>query len=286
MRLFQQAFFIIVLLLFLSVIPSIIEVNPTNNSVEWNVERIPSIYSQFIKEIAHGSLGTYTTGLNERQISDDIVNNFTNSLLILIVGVHLAIFLSIIFGLFIQRFRFTRVFTMIFNLFSMIPDFILVIFSMILAVQIYKVTGIRLISLRPDAGMLNIWFPMILVAIAPTLYLFKLITVKYFQISGEDYIRTAVAKGMPIHYINLHHIYKNIEPFLLAELTKTISLAVGNMFIIEYLLNVPGITVFIFTSFEFQPITIGLFSILLIAFVVYVLVRLTLFIFKRGMIHE
>lgn len=286
MRIFQQAFFIILLLLFLSAIPSVIEINPINNSVVWNLDRLPSIFSQFFKEIANGSLGTYTVGLNERQISDDIVNNFTNSLLILFVGVHLAIILSIIFGIFINRYRFTRIFNITFNIFSMIPDFIMIIFSMILAVQIYKATGIRIISLRPDAGMLNIWFPMILVAIAPTLYLFKLVTVKYFQISGEDYIRTAVAKGMPINYINLHHIYKNVEPFIKAELTKTISLAVGNMFIIEYLLNVPGITVFIFTSFEFQPITIGLFSIMLIALVVYIFVRLVLFIFKRGIIHE
>jgi peptide/nickel transport system permease protein len=286
MRILQQAIFIIVLLLILSVIPSVIEVNPTSSSVEWKFEKIPSVYSQFMKEIANGSLGTYTVGLNERQISDDIVNNFTNSLLILMVGVNIAIILSIIFGIFMNRFRFTRIFTAIFNMFSMIPDFILIIFSMILAVQIYKATGIRLISLRPDAGMLNIWFPMILVSIAPTLYLFKLITVKYYQVSGEDYIRTAVAKGMPIDYINLHHAYKNIEPFLLAELTKTISLAVGNLFIIEYLLNVPGITIFIFTSFEFQPITIGLFSMMLIALVVYVTVRLIFFIFKRGMIHE
>lgn len=285
-RVIQQVIFIFILILFLAALPSIIGMNSVERTLTWDFSKLSQVYGDFFKEISQGSLGTYQLGYQERQISEDIGDNFRTSLLIMLVGVHLAVFISLIFGIFISRFKLTRVVNMVFNLLAAIPDFIIIILSLIVAVKIYRMTGIRIISLRPDAGALNIWFPMLLVGIAPTLYLFKLIAVKYYQISGEDYIRTAVAKGMNLNYINFQHIFKNIEPFILAELTKVVSLAVGNMFIIEYLLNVSGITKFIFLSNEIQPISIGLFSMLLISFITYFSVRFVLYFFKRGFLYE
>lgn len=285
-RVIQQSIFIFVLILFLAALPTVIGVNPDEKTLTWNFSKLPQVYGDFIKEISQGSLGTYQLGYQERQISEDIGNNFKTSLLIMLVGVNVGVILSLLFGIFISRFRITRFVNTLLNLFATIPDFIIIILSLILAVKIYKMTGIRMISLRPDAGALNIWFPMVLVGIAPTLYLFKLIAVKYYQISGEDYIRTAVAKGMRLNYINFQHVFKNIEPFIIAELTKVVSLATGNMFIIEYLLNVSGITKFIFLSTEIQPISIGLFSMLLISLITYFSVRLVLYLFKRGFLYE
>ncbi len=286
LRILQKIIFVFVLILILAALPTIIEVNPIEKSLTWNFEMLPKVFGDFIKEIGSGSLGTYQVGSQERLIAEDIGSNFATSLVIMLAGVNIAVILSLIFGLFISRFRLTRIVNLLLNLLAAIPDFIIIIISIIGAVKIYQTTGIRIISLRPDAGPLNIWFPMMLVAMAPTLYLFKLIAVKYYQISGEDYIRTSVAKGLRLNYINFQHIYKNIEPFILAELTKVISLSIGNMFIIEYLLNVSGITKFIFLSAEFQPITIGLYAMLLISFIVYFSVKIGLYLFKRGFIYE
>jgi peptide/nickel transport system permease protein len=286
MRILQQVAFIIVLIIFLSAVPSVIGVNSEDKSISWNISNFAQVYVDFIEEISKGSLGTYTLGFQERQIADDLGNNFITSFIVLFVGVNVAVIFSLIFGIFISRFKLTRIINMLLNTLAAIPDFIIIIFSLVLAVNIYKSTGIRLLSLRPDAGLQNIWFPMILVGIAPTLYLFKLVAVKYYQISGEDYIRTAVAKGMRLNYINLQHVFKNIDPFIQAELTKVVSLAIGNMFIVEYLLNVPGITKFIFQSHQVQPIIIGLFSMLIISLMVYFSARALLYLLKRGFIYE
>lgn len=285
-RIIQQVFFIFVLILFLAALPTVVEINPADKNLSWKWSLLPTIYSDFIKEIGSGSLGSYQLGSQQREIADDIGGNFTTSLIIMLVGVNLGVVVSLLFGLFISRFRLTRLFNLILDGLAAIPDFIIIILSLLLAVKIYQITGIRIISFRTDAGALNIWFPMILVSITPTLYLFKIIAVKYYQISGEDYIRTAVAKGLRLNYINFQHVYKNIEPFILAELTKVVSLAIGNMFIVEYLLNVSGITKFIFQSKEIQPIAIGLFSMLIISLVVFLSVRIVLYLFKRGFIYE
>jgi peptide/nickel transport system permease protein len=286
LRILQQAIFIFVLILFLAAIPSVIGVNSAEKTLTWDFSRLFQVYGDFIMELISGSLGTYKLGLQERDIYTDIAGKFKTSLIIMLVGVNTGVILSIIFGIFISRFKLTKLVNVIMNILAGIPDFIIILLSLLLAVKIYKNTGIRIISLRPDAGAINIWFPTLLVGISPTLYLFKLIAVKYYQISGEDYIRTAVAKGMGIDYINFHHVYKNIEPFIVAELTKVVSLAIGNMFIIEYLLNVPGITKFIFLNHDIQPIAIGLFSMLLISLIVYLSVRVLLFLFRRGLLYE
>lgn len=286
MRILQQVFFIFIFILFFAALPTISGVNPVEKTLSWNYENLPHIYEIFIKEIKSGSLGTYQVGNQRREISQDIGGNFTTSLWIMLVGVNLGVIVSLIFSIFVSRFRMVRLVNFLLNILAVIPDFVIIIFSLLLAIKFYQVTGIRVISLRLDSGALNIWFPMILVGLAPTLYLFKLMAVKYYQICGEDYIRTAVAKGMRVNYINFQHVYKNLEPFIIAELTKIISLSIGNLFIIEYLLNVIGITRFIFLSSEVQPIAVGLFSMLLISFVVYFSVRLLLYLFKRGFIHE
>lgn len=286
LRSIQQIIVVFILILFLASLPLMIQVNPVEKSLDWNFQVLPKIYGNFLSEITSGSLGTYQLGAQIRDISDDIGRYFFTSLKIMLIGVNVGIIFSLIFGIFISRFRLTKVFNVFLNILSAIPDFILIVFALIFAVKIYKHTGIRIISLRPEAGPLNTWFPTILVGLAPTLYLFKLVAVKYYQTSGEDFVRTAVAKGMKLNYINFQHVYKNVEPFIVAELTKVISLAIGNLFIIEYLLNVPGITKFIFQSGSFQPIAIGLYSMLFISIIVYISVRLLLYLFKRGFIYE
>ncbi|MEW9109423.1 MAG: ABC transporter permease subunit [Cytobacillus gottheilii] len=285
-RVVQQIIIILLLIIFLASLPMMIMVDPDSQSIKLDVQQLPEVYGQFFTNLMEGSLGTYQLGYQERSIAQDISDNFFTSLSIMLIGVNAAIVTSIVFGIFISRFKITRVFGVILNILATIPDFIIILLSMILAVNFYKMTGIRIISMRPEAGALNLWFPIILAGFAPTVYLFKLIAVKYYQTGGEDYIRTAVAKGMKLNYINFQHVFKNIEPFIAAELIKVISLGIGNLFIIEYILNVPGITKFIFQSAEIQPIAVGLICMLIISLLVFLSVKLVFFLFKRGFIYE
>jgi peptide/nickel transport system permease protein len=285
-RFFQQLAIIIILIIILAALPLIISIGPERDGLVWNFAQLPEIFRHFFSQILSGSLGTYQLGMQERDIAQDIGDNFLTSLKVMVISGNAAVILSIIFGVFISRYRAAKVFNFFLNVLSAIPDFILIIFSLVIAVSFYKWTGIRIVSLRPDAGALNLWFPTLLVSIAPTLYLFKIVSVKYYQTGGEDYIRTAVAKGMGINYINFQHVYKNIEPFIKAETVKMISLSAGNLFIVEYIMNVSGITKFIFQSTDVQPVIIGLFSMLVISAIVYGSIRLVLYLFKRGFIYE
>ncbi|GED25919.1 hypothetical protein BAG01nite_20210 [Brevibacillus agri] len=242
-----------------------------------------------IQQIASGSLGTYYLGENERSIAEDIVPFAMNTFKLLFASVSIAVVASLVFGLFLQRFRAVRQLQKVLNLVATIPDFILIFMSILAAVAFYKLTNIRIITLSPTSDSANDWFPMTLLAIGPTIFLMKVVSLKYAQIGGEDYIKTALAKGMGIWHVLTHHVYKNIKPFLVADLKKTIAITVANLFIVEYLLNVVGLTRFIFSKdggYQFNAAVMGLLGIILLSILVYVLIRAVLYLFERVVVYK
>ncbi|MBY0085904.1 ABC transporter permease subunit [Brevibacillus sp. M2.1A] len=242
-----------------------------------------------IQQIAEGSLGTYYSGQTERSIAEDILPFAISSFELLFASVSVAVLASIIFGLLLQRFQIVRQFQKVLNLLATIPDFILIVVSIVGAVGFYKMTNIRIITLSPVSDSESTWFPITLLSIGPTIFLMKVVSLKYAQIGGEDYIKTALAKGMGIWHVLIHHVYKNIKPFLIADLKKTIAISVANLFIVEYLLNVVGLTRFIFSKdggYEFNAAVMGLLGIILLSILVYVLIRLILYVIERAVVYK
>ncbi|MDN9008694.1 ABC transporter permease subunit [Brevibacillus laterosporus] len=240
-----------------------------------------------IHDVSQGTLGQYISGFNTRSISEDILPFAKQSFILLLSSLLVAIIVSILFGLFLHRWRVITWIKKMLDFISIIPDFILILFCLFLTVTIYKTTGVRLLTISPLSNDLSrIWFPILILSIGPMLYLVKLVDLTYKQVGGEDYIRTAVAKGFGGFHVQLHHMYKNIKPFFIADLKKAISISVTNLFIVEYLLNVSGITRFIFGAYQFNIVVIGLCTLLLITGLVYAMIRLLLYLFERGFIYE
>ncbi|MDH4617730.1 ABC transporter permease subunit [Brevibacillus sp. AY1] len=252
-------------------------------------EKVVSHSVYLIQQIAGGSLGTYYLGDYERSIAADILPFAISTFELLFTSVLIAVLAGLMFGLFLQRFGFVRKFQRLLDLVSTIPDFILIFLSILAAVSFYKLTSIRIITLSPTSDAANSWFPILLLSIGPTIFLLKVISLKYVQIGGEDYIKTALAKGMSIWHVLIHHVYKNIKPFLLADLKKTIAITVANLFIVEYLLNVVGLTRFIFSkssAYQFNSAVMGLMGIIFLSLLVYLLIRVILYLFERVVVYK
>ena len=252
-------------------------------------EKVVSHSLYLIQQIAGGTLGTYYLGDYERSIAADILPFAISTFELLFTSVLIAVLAGLIFGLFLQRFWVVRKFQRLLDLVSTIPDFILIFLSILAAVSFYKLTSIRIITLSPTSDAANSWFPILLLSIGPTIFLLKVISLKYVQIGGEDYIKTALAKGMSIWHVLIHHVYKNIKPFLLADLKKTIAITVANLFIVEYLLNVVGLTRFIFSKssdYQFNSAVMGLMGIIFVSLLVYLLIRAILYLFERVVVYK
>lgn len=260
-----------------------------DEEVVFQPERVVSRTVFLFEKISQGSLGTYFVGETEREIADDILPFAVNTFELLFTSVLIAVAASILFGLFFQRYRFVRLFQRFLDIISTIPDFILIFFSILAAISFYKLTDIRIITLSPTSDAANNWFPLTVLAMGPTIFLMKVISFKYVQIGGEDYIKTALAKGMGIWHVLIHHVYKNIQPFLLADLKKAIAVTVANLFIVEYTLNVVGLTRFIFSKnspYQFNAAVMGLMSMIILSILVYVLIRAILYLFERAFVYK
>ncbi len=275
---------IFVLVLLVSGLPLIIRT--TTEEVLFQPERFVSHFVYLLEKLASGSLGTYFVGPTEREISQDIFSFAEESFLLLLSSLLIATIISILFGVFLYRFRWMRQVNRFFEILGTIPDFVLILIFLLGAITFYKWTDIRLITLSPFGNQSNKWFPVFVLSIGPTLYLLKVVNQTYFKICGEDYIRTAVAKGLNIWHILFHHVFTNVKPFLLSDLKKVIAITLSNLFIVEYLLNVPGITRFIFGQYQFVTVSIGLFVLLLEAFAVYLIIWCLLYLFERGFSYD
>lgn|GEM_PF-769062 len=257
--------------------------------VVFEPERMVSRTVYLLQKLASGSLGTYYAGETEREIGKDILPFALQTFELLFVSVLISVVVSLLFGLFLQRFGAVRLFQRVLDTVSTVPDFILILFSIVAAVSFYKLTNIRIITLSPASDAANNWFPLTVLSIGPTIFLLKIVSMKYAQIGGEDYIKAALAKGLGIWHVLLHHVFKNILPFLLADLKKAIAITVANLFIVEYTLNVVGLTRFIFSKFspyQFHAAVMGLMGIILLSIVVYLLIRGLLYLFERAVVFK
>jgi peptide/nickel transport system permease protein len=252
-------------------------------------ERMVILTVYLLEQIADGSLGTYWVGNTERSIAQDIGPFALSSFRLLFFSVLIAVTASLLFGLFLQRFGVVRQLQRVLDVITTVPDFILILLAILGCIQFYKATGIQIISLSPFNDSTNNWLPLTILSIGPTIFLMKGVSLKYAQIGGEDYIRTVLAKGMGIWHILIHHVYKNVKPFLLADLKKTIAITVTNLFVVEYLLNVVGLTRFIFSKnadLQFNAAVMGLMGIILLSILVYVLIRAILYLFERVFVYK
>lgn len=283
-KILQQVVAVFFLVLVVAGAPLILQAR--GEEVYFQPERFIAHAALLVENISDGTLGTYTLGRNERDIAGDILPFAENSFLLLFFALLIAVTISIIFGMFLHRYRVVHIYQRILDIISTVPDFVQVLFFMLAAIAFYKMTDIRLITLSPFSEANNNWFPTLILSVGPTLYLMKVVSLKYSQTCGEDYIRTALAKGMNVRYIILHHVFKNVKPFLIADMKKAISITIANLFVVEYLLNVVGVTRFIFGEYQFSTAAIGLMLLLVISLVVYMLIWLILYLFERGFIYE
>src|SRR5690606_33041650 len=134
-----------------------------------------------------------------------------------------------------------------------IPDFILVIFLQLGVVSIYQSTGFRLARVASRSADENAYLlPLITLTLIPAIYLIRTLSERTYDVLSEDYILTAKAKGLKKRVIYINHVIRNVLPFLKADLHKVLAIMMSNLFIVEYLFNIRGITAMLFGGTMYQ----------------------------------
>ena len=200
----------------------------------YNLDKpIGTQYILYMKGVLHGDWGvSLKTG---RDISTTLLNCFAVSAKIGGLAALLAIIIGVVLGAVAALFRNRwpdRLIIFLTTLFTAMPSFVFATFLlMIFCIQL---------KLLPvwDASSKSLILPVIALAAYPTAYITRLTKTSMLDALGQDYIRTARAKGVPTVKVIFKHALRNalipvityIGPMLAYILTG--SLVVENIFTI------------------------------------------------------
>ncbi len=256
----------------------IISLLPTIYSYEFSYGRIISIdisishffssIIEYFSQLFKGDFGTYGVSghfIYERTIERNIFPNilifYKNTLIIFLGGITLGIISGISAGylslLLKNKWRRTVQFFSFFLI--AIPDFLIIMLIQLAIIIIYKKTGIKFFSIATTANNSAILLPIITLSIFPFAYIYRTTLHSFENILSNKYILTAYSKGITKHKVIWRHVFKNGLVEVLNNLPSILMLTLSNLFIVEYLFNTYGITMFIFTyyrSFDVLPASI------------------------------
>lgn len=210
----------------------------------YNLDKpVPEQFIIYMKGILHGDFGvSLKTG---RDISTTIRNCFGVSATIGGLAALFAVIIGIILGALAALFRNRwpdRVIIFFTTLFTAMPSFVFATFLlMIFCIQL-KVLPVW------DASSRSLILPVISLAAYPTAYITRLTKTSMLDVLGQDYIRTARAKGLSRSRLIVRHALGNALIPVLTVIGLGLGNLLGGMVLVETIFNWPGVGQFAYQS--------------------------------------
>ena len=200
----------------------------------YNLDKpVPVQFVLYLKNLMHGDFGvSLKTG---RDIKDTLLSCFKVSGRLGLTAAVLAVITGIILGSLAALFRnrlIDRIIVFFTTLFTAMPSFVFATFLMLIFCITLKLLPVW------DASSKSLILPVIALAAYPTAYVTRLTKTSMLDSLGQDYLRTARAKGVPMVKVIFKHALRNalipvityVGPMLAYILTG--SLVVENIFTI------------------------------------------------------
>jgi peptide/nickel transport system permease protein len=234
-------------------------------------------YWQSIKEIVsalfHPGDLTYVIigGQKERDLFPYLWEPITYSLLVLFSAFLLASFLSILLTILTMLFskkKRNRI-KFMFYLFESVPDVLVILSAQLLVLFLYKQTEILFFEIASVDMERAFLLPVLVLAILPTVQLFRMSILSFENEERKDYVTLAQSIGLGKLVIVTFHILRNAVISVFFQSKKTIWFMLSNLFVLELLFNIAGITRFLMSTLQPKMFTIAVLSIFIPLFVFY-----------------
>jgi peptide/nickel transport system permease protein len=236
------------------------------------------IYVQYVKtmdNIFTGKAVSYTQGFN---VDDELRHDlpvtlwlaFGSGILWLLTAIVIGTITAVKAGKFADRFL---------NVLAMIgvsfpPFFLGAVFVYYLGYKanIFPLQGYVTIATSPGQWALHLVLPWITLAILYVGFYSRVLRSNILDTMGEDFVRTAHAKGLSDRQVLIRHVLRNsLIPIISLWGLDMASVLGGGAILVEAVFNLPGIGLFTFNSIGRLDITPILVVVLLTAFAVVLL---------------
>ena len=235
-------------------------------------------FTAYVRNLFKGDLGvSFST---RRDVSDLIRERIWRTVVLVVLGELLAIFLGIALGMLAAWRRGTKLDTgiLLYGLFTWaMPTFFFGIILVMLSGGRFPVGGMVTPGLKPEDGLVY-WKDVGWHLILPTITLTILYMSEYMlimrssvvEVLSEDFILTAKAKGLNAFQIFRDHALKNAMLPMVTIIALTLGYTVGGAIQVETVFSWPGIGRLMFDAVQKRdyPVLQGTFLILAVSVII------------------
>jgi ABC-type dipeptide/oligopeptide/nickel transport system permease component len=122
-----------------------------------------------------------------------------------------------------------------------IPTFLLALAAQEIQFEVYNLTQIEISGGYAVASPVLIFWAAAVLGMRPAVYLFRRARVAIGEVSSQEHVRTAAAKGVPWHRIAMRHIVRPALPIIVDAWLVSLRLMIGSLPLVEYFFSYPGI---------------------------------------------
>lgn len=214
-------------------------------------------YGKFMGELLHGNLGTSIV-YQGRSVNQFILQGFPISAQLgaqaLLVAIPCGIFLGTVAA--IKRNKWQDTTAMLISTIGVsVPNFVLSSFLQFLICMKF-----HLLPVARWGTFEHTILPTLALAALPTAYIARLIRANMVDVLQQDYIRTAISKGLPLYLVSLRHGLRNAILPTLTYLGPITTQILTGSFMIERIFAIPGLGQWMIYSINARdyPMIVGL----------------------------
>ncbi len=203
-------------------------------------------YWLYISGICHGDLGPSLKYIN-RSVNEILFAALPVSMTLGLLALLISIPNGIIFGILSAVYRKKLAGSLLIVLITLgisLPNFLI-------GAMLINILGLKL-KILPVALWESPWhmiLPTITLSFLPMAYIARIIRAQMIEVLSEEYIKTALVKGLPLHTIILKHALKNCLISLITILGPIIAILITGSFVVEYIFAIPGMGRYFITAF-------------------------------------
>lgn len=201
-----------------------------------------------IKGFAHGDFGKFRSPFNRKEVAvlGELPNMLLRTCTYFIPGLLFAIVLSVLFAMTASMFR--RLGALMDGMHGLLvglPDFFLIVLIQLGAVYATKYLGHFVLLIVQVGDKTPFLIPFLTIALIPSVTIYGTLRIAIARELGQDYVVTALAKGLTRREVLISHVMRNVMADLLAILPKATTLALASMAVAEAICGISGLGGFI-----------------------------------------
>ena len=219
---------------------------------------IPVQYAAFLEQVLQGDLGTSL--VTNKRVWDEVVKVLPYTIDLTLTALAIGVALGLPLGIFAARSRngaidyFARFFSLLGLSFPAFVSAILLLLAFAIQLHWFPVISAGRLD-EPGELLRSLALPAINLGLIMVAYVMRVTRSSMLGVLGEDYIRTARAKGVPGRVVIWRHALRNALIPVVTVVGLYLGVLIGNSVLTEIVFNRPGLGKLIVNSLNQRDYT-------------------------------